>query len=418
MKKLMAILICIILICSNVVFAEENQIITDKLSEIWLSPKDDVQILENIRKSNEAKIEESINLYLIAPGYAREKIGISSDDEEMKKQVNDMYDVNEEEILKVYRVKNNIYAKQYVDNLSLSYLISDDYNWFMRGNDHYIRYNADGSMYDYNDSNTTAFGADVIDDEGLSFLKDKVGVLKILKDANITNVSDVKILSLHQKCTCLYIDSSLGKFMICIYKGTTHEKNDNGFYVIRNWVDNLELYKVYNSKDFLQIISDEANVMNSTKQTFETEALSLQENGLLYGNENGLDLLKPLTRIEAATMLLRALGETTTNETAAQTFSDVPANHWGYGAAENAYSLGLIKGIGDDMFVPDDIVTGPQFATMVLRAGNHTDFNWEDALDILINEGVISAEDASTMDFFTRGDMAKIIYESIEKGLF
>ena len=55
---------------------------------------------------------------------------------------------------------------------------------------------------------------------------------------------------------------------------------------------------------------------------------------------------------------------------------------------------------------------------MILRAGNHADFNWEEALDILIDEGVISAEDASTMDFFTRGDMAKIIYEAIEKGLF
>ena len=101
-----------------------------------------------------------------------------------------------------------------------------------------------------------------------------------------------------------------------------------------------------------------------------------------------------------------------------QTFTDVPATHWGYGAAEKAYLLGLIKGIGNALFAPDDIVTGPQFATMVLRAGSHGDFNWEEALDILINEGVISTEDASTMDFFTRGDMAKIIYESIEKGLF
>ena len=42
----------------------------------------------------------------------------------------------------------------------------------------------------------------------------------------------------------------------------------------------------------------------------------------------------------------------------------------------------------------------------------------EEALDILIDEGIISVEDTATMDFFTRGDMAKIIYESIAKGLF
>ena len=143
----------------------------------------------------------------------------------------------------------------------------------------------------------------------------------------------------------------------------------------------------------------------------------MQAEGLLKGNEKGLDLLKPLTRIEAATMILRALGESTTNKTTTQTFADVPATHWGYGAAENAYSLGLIKGVGDDMFAPDDIVTGPQFATMVLRAGNYADFNWEEALDILIDEGIISVEDTAAMDFFTRGDMAKIIYEARAKGL-
>ena len=143
----------------------------------------------------------------------------------------------------------------------------------------------------------------------------------------------------------------------------------------------------------------------------------MQAEGLLKGNEKGLDLLKPLTRIEAATMILRALGESTTNKTTTQTFADVPATHWGYGAAENAYSLGLIKGVGDDMFAPDDIVTGTQFATMVLRAGNHADFNWEEALDILVSESVISTDDAATMDFFTRGDMAKIIYEARAKGL-
>lgn len=165
----------------------------------------------------------------------------------------------------------------------------------------------------------------------------------------------------------------------------------------------------------MQIISDEVDVMNSVKLVFEAEALELQAKGLLNGNENGLDLLKPLTRIEAATMLLRALGESTYNEATTQTFADVPTSHWGYGAAENAYSLGLIKGVGYNLFAPDDMVTGPQFATMVLRAGKYAEFNWEEALDILITEGIISAEDASTMDFFTRGDMAKIIYESIEK---
>lgn len=418
MKKIVTIIMCVILMCSNVVFAEDSQTLSNKLSEIWLSPEKDVQILENIKRSNEEKIKELISLYLIAPGYAREKIGISSDDDTMKKQVQEAYAIKENDILKVYYMKNNKYAKQYSEDNYLRYLFSNEGSWFMETNGMYTRYDEDGCMYVSNEVNTTTYGTYVIDQESIAFLKDEAAILQILNNANITGVNELKVVALDYVCTCLYVETDEDEYLICIYKGSTTEKNDNGFYVVSDWADNLELYKVYSSKEFMRIISESENVMDSTKQTFEMEAMNLQENGLLYGNEKGLDLLKPLTRIEAATILLRALGESTTNETTVQTFADVPATHWGYGAAENAYSLGLIKGVGDDMFAPDDIVTGPQFATMILRAGNHADFNWEEALDILIDEGIISEEDAATMDFFTRGDMAKIIYEAIEKGLF
>ena len=137
------------------------------------------------------------------------------------------------------------------------------------------------------------------------------------------------------------------------------------------------------------------------------------------GNEKGLDLLKPLTRIEAATMLLRAMGESTEpTDIQIQTFEDVSAAHWGFGAAEKAYALGIIKGMGNGVFAPDDKVTATQFATMILRAGNYEEFDWTKALEILINDGIITAENATTMDLFTRGDMAKIIYEAREKGFF
>ena len=60
-------------------------------------------------------------------------------------------------------------------------------------------------------------------------------------------------------------------------------------------------------------------------------------------------------------------------------------------------------------FAPDDSVTAEQFATMVLIAGNHADFNWEEAINIMIDEEIITSENAETMDLFTRGDITKII---------
>jgi len=92
--------------------------------------------------------------------------------------------------------------------------------------------------------------------------------------------------------------------------------------------------------------------------------------------------------------------------------------HWGYGAAMKAQKLGIVNGVGNNSFAPDDKVTATQFATMVLRAANTIDFDWTTALDMIIEQGIITEENAKTMDLFTRGDMAKIIYEARAKGLF
>ena len=432
MKKIIVAIVTWILICFNCVYAE-GITIDEYLHEIWLSPIKDIQVFNNIKMVNQQKTEEDVALYLIAPGYAKQKIGISADNEIMERQVKRRYEIYQDNVLKIYYLSENKNAYQYAKANCLKYLISDDYCLYMEGyyysiNDNTKKetkqymphmYCSDGTIEGYKQFHEEYCYSGGMSEEGYMFLKNTENIKSLLSENYISNVDEIKVVIIGNDSTCLYIRESDDEYLVRIYTGRYYNaESDNPYNKNENWVEELELFKLYNAKEFFRTVSDVMNEMDEVKPTYETEALDLQENGLLYGNENGLDLLKPLTRIEAATMLLRALGETTTNETAAQTFSDVPANHWGYGAAENAYSLGLIKGIGDDMFVPDDIVTGPQFATMVLRAGNHTDFNWEDALDILINEGVISAEDASTMDFFTRGDMAKIIYESIEKELF
>ena len=117
-------------------------------------------------------------------------------------------------------------------------------------------------------------------------------------------------------------------------------------------------------------------------------------------------------------MLLRAMGETeTAPPNSGQVFTDVPQSHWGFGAATNAYDLGIVNGVGNNQFAPDNLVTATQFSTMVLRAADTGEFDWQQATNLLIEQGVITAEEVETMDLFTRGDMAKIIYEAREKGL-
>ena len=417
MKKIMTIMAVILICCFNsqVSFAEENQKITDNLSEIWLSPTEEAEVLENLYKTNEKKIEETVAQYLLAPDYALQKIGISTDDETMKEQVREIYSVNENEILKVYHTNGKKYLYQYANDNDFRYLISEDYYLFSGVGTSYLKYEMNGDAFDYKNEDFSVFGMTTITKDVMEFLKNEDALTETFADIDISGIEDVKVIALNPVCTCLYVDCDVNEYIVCLYMGMVYEYADSTYY---KWIKNIEPYKLYNTKEFMQIISDEADVMNSVKPTYETEALSLQESGLLQRNENGLDLLKPLSRAEAATMLLRAMGESTTSETQVQTFSDVPSSHWSYGAVENAYNLGLIEGIGDNLFAPEDNVTAEQFSTMILRASEYGEFDWKEALNILINEGVISSEEAATMDFFTRGDMAKIIYEAKEHNFF
>ena len=305
---------------------------------------------------------------------------------------------------------------EYAKKNCMSYLFVGDYFKVIKGR-YNNEYTLDGKMtssyFAFSGYNTRFLHTE----EFFEYLE-RENLIKLMTEKNITEVIDMRIFGLND-LSFLYIQSPNAEYLMKIYP---YED------VVNPRLKNIENNKLYPAQEVIGEIENQYILLcggevyleldlSRTKKNYEDKALFLQAEGLLKGNEKGLDLLKPLTRIEAATMILRALGESTTNKTTTQTFADVPATHWGYGAAENAYSLGLIKGVGDDMFAPDDIVTGTQFATMVLRAGNHADFNWEEALDILVSESVISTDDTATMDFFTRGDMAKIIYEARAKGL-
>ena len=63
------------------------------------------------------------------------------------------------------------------------------------------------------------------------------------------------------------------------------------------------------------------------------------------------------------------------------------------------------------------IISGFIIFAFQLRTANIGDFDWKEAINIMIERGIITAEDTKAMDLFTRGDMAKIIFESRAHGL-
>ena len=310
---------------------------------------------------------------------------------------------------------SNKYAKQYTENGVLSYLFDNNGQYWVamhkRGIGTAAAFALDGTrIYDYD--------VITITQEMIDFLKDKKSIEDQLLAKGETKVNDLKVLSVRNGITLLYIQCSSNEYLMKLY-----DRDASGEYI-----KPVQLYTLYPAQEVLGIMTNEesqqrpglqdvAQIMSISKSTYQAEAEALQSEGLLHGNDNGLDLLKPLSRIEAAAMLLRAIdeGEETTQTTPA--FTDVPQTHWGYGAAENAYALGIINGVGNNQFAPDKTVTATEFATMLLRSAKEQNFDWTQAINILIDKGILTEEETKTMDFFTRGDMAKIIYEAQQHGL-
>ena len=138
---------------------------------------------------------------------------------------------------------------------------------------------------------------------------------------------------------------------------------------------------------------------------------------MLRGNEKGLDLLKPLTRIEATAMLVRAMGYEDIPTSDTSCFADIQSDNWGAKYANIAKDKGIAAGVGDGMFAPDEMITASQFATLILRnMGESPD--WQTAINTFVERGLITSEQAEKMDLFTRGDMAKIIYEAKQRNMF
>ena len=131
MKKILSIAIVLCMMITTTVFAADDNI-DDIINELWLDATENSEVIDNIREGNNRKMQQDIDLYLIAPGSYRQKIGISADDEKMKEQVSKNYKVYPNDILKVYYLNGNSYANQYANSDCLEYLISDDYFLIMK----------------------------------------------------------------------------------------------------------------------------------------------------------------------------------------------------------------------------------------------------------------------------------------------
>ena len=65
--------------------------------------------------------------------------------------------------------------------------------------------------------------------------------------------------------------------------------------------------------------------------------------------------------------LALTVGMTVPTSAAGGTFSDVPADHWAHAAVEEMASRGVVSGVGENRYAPDNTVSYAEFITMMIR---------------------------------------------------
>ena len=407
-KTLLAIFIFLLSLGPVInVSAKDVDGLVEQLDSMWINSN---MPMEQIIQTYSNHVDMLINQNLSTPEYARIKANLPLNDDELIDYVKNNSELNYSEAIQVFPLVTTKYMQQYSENHSLEYLTyGKPYISILKTNGEYSEtFDTNGvylnnSMSDYDICRKLV--SSVIDADGMNFLKNTSAISTMLAEKGETFVKEAMLLVVDYEHTVLLIVCDNQEYLIQVYSGRFDTQDGD-----------IEKYTLYTASEYVGKMTSN-NLIKKEKDNFLTEAEALQAEGLLQGNENGLDLLKPLTRIEATAILVRAMGYEDVQTSEISYFADIQSDNWGAKYANIAKDKGIASGVGDDMFAPNDTITASQFATLILRnMGENPD--WQTAINTFVERGLITSEQADKMDLFTRGDMAKIIYEAKQKNMF
>ena len=157
----------------------------------------------------------------------------------------------------------------------------------------------------------------------------------------------------------------------------------------------------------------------------EEEAVAfLNALGIMEGREEGdFDAESVITRAEMTTVILRLLG-VETSAGGKDIFTDVTTNHWAYDEIGAAYAMGIVNGVGENLFMPDGALSFEAATKMVVSllgygvkaeaAGGYPTGYLSQATQLDILTGVSGGEGG----VFRRGDVARLVANALEVPLF
>ena len=128
-----------------------------------------------------------------------------------------------------------------------------------------------------------------------------------------------------------------------------------------------------------------------------------------------------VTRAEFTSLVMRTLGLGDIVGSAESPFSDVPANHYALDNIKVAYDMGIILGMGDGTFMPDERVTYEQAVKMIVAALGFTESANQKGgyplgyISVASEKGITDGVTVnSNSDPAVRGVIAQLLYNSLE----
>jgi N-acetylmuramoyl-L-alanine amidase len=115
-----------------------------------------------------------------------------------------------------------------------------------------------------------------------------------------------------------------------------------------------------------------------------------------------------VTRAQFATLLAKALD--LKDDTGRNPFADVPSGAWFETSVKRAYAAGLINGLSDDTFAPEQNITREEMTAMLLRAKAHAKGMNLD--DMTVNESIKFSDETAINDW-----AKKAVALAVESGL-
>ena len=112
----------------------------------------------------------------------------------------------------------------------------------------------------------------------------------------------------------------------------------------------------------------EHNFIDAENHWAEKDIMSLYKKGWIHGkNEYMYEPNGDLTRAQAVTILVNAIGLDKKNETVPNYFTDVPTNHWAKRAIELAHKHDIVNGTKAHIFEPNAKITRAQLSAILSR---------------------------------------------------